>query len=133
MHVPKQFVALLLLISLLLAACRVTDTTGSPAPLPTIAPTADNNQPQRTSVPLPPTNTPISSPDVSVPDIDDNLEVIDQILQEIDNDVCREAHETRAEIAALLAAGQDVADLEAAITELITELDNCSLDMTPNP
>ena len=65
--------------------------------------------------------------------IDDNLEDIDQILQEIDNDVCREAHETRAEIAALLAAGQDVADLEAAITELITELDNCSLDMTPNP
>ncbi|MCI0395902.1 MAG: hypothetical protein L0332_17640 [Chloroflexi bacterium] len=62
-----------------------------------------------------------------------DLTAIDAVLQEIDDEVCREAHETRAEIEALLQQGQDVADLAEAIDELIAELEGCSTMLTPTP
>jgi hypothetical protein len=59
------------------------------------------------------------------------LEPIDTVLQEIDNRVCQEALETRAELEELLAQGRDIADLIGAIDDLIVELEGCSLTPTP--
>ena len=147
---PKRLSIGLLWIGLLLLA----NCNGRETPLPTPAlpavtaeatPTAASwpatVQANPTAVPLPakatptvaslsPSNTPALS--LTADPLED-LESIDTVLQEIDNQVCQEALETRAEIEELLQQGQDVADLAAAIDELIAELEGCSLTPTPTP
>ena len=61
----------------------------------------------------------------------EDLEAIDTVVEEIDNQVCQKALETRAEIQKLLQEGQDVTDLLGAMDELIEELGGC--DLTPSP
>jgi hypothetical protein len=86
------------------------------------------NQPA--TVGLPPTNTPAAT---LSPDAQATLTALDPVLAEIDAEVCQEAHQTRAEIEVLLQQGQDVADLAAAIDELIAEIEGCALLLTPTP
>jgi hypothetical protein len=57
---------------------------------------------------------------------------IDEILSEIDNDVCQNAYQTQLELEALIAEGVDVGELETAVEELMAELENCPTP-TPNP
>lgn len=59
------------------------------------------------------------------PEPSDEFLDIDSILAEIDQEVCREALATRAEIEAHLAQGIDLAELETAVNELIAELGGC--------
>jgi hypothetical protein len=94
------------------------------------SPGADTPVPAVTAVGSPATDTP--APEATA-DLLEDLEAIDTVLQEVDNQVCQEALETRAEIEALLQCGQDVSDLMAAIDELIAELEGCSLMLTPTP
>lgn len=130
MALPKHLLWLFVLSALFIAGCN----NGVDAPVLTIAPTASVNQPaDDSSGNFPPTTTPVIPATPLPVEGSQDLEAIDAVLQEIDSDLCREAHEARAEIAELLAEGQDVADLETAIIELINELDNCSLEMTPGP
>jgi Na+-transporting methylmalonyl-CoA/oxaloacetate decarboxylase gamma subunit len=129
MNVSKQIVFLFLFILLFAVACTSDDNPS----LPTVAPAASVEQPATTNGnALPATNTPASSINASTPNNND-IETIDEAVQKIDTDVCREAHETLTELDGLLAQGQDVADLKTAVIELITELDNCALDATPTP
>jgi hypothetical protein len=128
----------LLVLSLLLVACD-----GGETPVPTLARPAATLEATATAVSPTPavasTATAVLFPaaDTPVPtataDLLEDLEAIDTVLQEIDNQVCQEALETRAEIEALLQGGQDVSDLAAAIDELIAELEGCSLLLTPTP
>ena len=125
MTISKFGILLFFVLSLFVTACN----NDSSAILPTLAPTTTINQPSvADDMNLPPTNTPVVPPELS-----DDLDAIDAVLQDIDNDICREAHEAWTEIKEMLAQGQDVADLEVAIVELINELDNCSLEITPTP
>ena len=136
---PRSLLYLLGLIGLsLLVGCN---GRGTPAPTP--APPAATTEPTPTAASAPsvaePTSTAVPSPatGTSTPsptaDLLEDLEAIDTALQEIDNQVCQEALETRADIEELLRAGQDVSDLAAAIDELIAELEGCSLMPTPTP
>jgi hypothetical protein len=61
----------------------------------------------------------------------EDLEAIDTVVEEIDNQVCLKALETRAEIQKLLQEGQDVTDLLGAMDELIKELGGCDLTQSP--
>jgi hypothetical protein len=60
----------------------------------------------------------------------DDFLPIDNILNEIDDEVCQDAYETKWEIEALIEEGADLAELESAVDELIKELENCP---TPTP
>ena len=127
MRLRRTSCSLILCALLWLAACQ-NETI---PPLPTAAPTAalTRSAPGAESA-LPATFTPAAAaPENTAPLLTEDLEAIDAALAEIDNDICREALETRAEIETLLGQGQDVADLEAAVIELIEELENCTLDM----
>ena len=136
---PRSLLYLLGLIGLsLLVGCN-----GRGTPTPTLAPPAATIEPTPTAASAPsvtePTSTAVLSPAPGTPapspaaDLLEDLEAIDTVLQEIDNQLCQEALETRAEIEELLRAGQDVSDLAAAIDELIAELEGCSLMPTPTP
>ena len=133
-----RIIPLLLVVGLLLVTCdggetpvvtpaqpaatlEATSTAVVPPPVVESTATAVASRPARTAVP------------VTTPDLLEDLEAIDTVLQEIDNQVCQEALETRAEIEALLEQGQDVSDLAAAIDELIAELEGCSIMPTPTP
>ena len=141
MTVPRHVLWSFLLIILFVAGCS---DNGAP-PVLTLTPTVGVDQPaDGSNGNPPPAHTPavpatapantLEGTSTALPLTEgEDLEAIDAALQEIDNDLCREAHEARAEIAALLAEGEEVADLEAAIVELIEELENCSLEMTPGP
>ncbi len=98
--------------------------------IPTAVPLPTTAEATPTVASLPPSNTPVLS---ATTDPVEDLEAIDTVLQEIDNQVCQEALEARSEIEELLQQGQDVADLAAAIDELIAELEGCSLTPTPTP
>lgn len=100
------------------------------AALPTVAAPAVPIEALPAARSLPPTNTP---PRPATMNPQDDLAAIDTVLQEIDDQVCKEAHEARAEIEVLLQQGQDVADLAAAINELIDELEGCSFSLTTAP
>lgn len=100
-----------------------TPAAAAPLPTATVANAPETPLTAATDSPVPP--LPVEQ--------NNDLEAIDTALQEIDNSMCREAHEARAEIDEMLAQGADVADLEAAIVELIEELENCSLEATPGP
>ncbi len=71
-----------------------------------------------------------TSPAVGPAAADDDFLAIDEILSEIDNDVCQNAYQTQLELEAMIAEGVDVAELEAAVAELIEELESCP---TPTP
>jgi hypothetical protein len=130
---------LLLVTPLLFSACN-----GQDGVLPTSASTAVIS-PVNTEE-IPPTNnieTPVfeTTPEsVTIPsesDIDagavitgDDFLPIDEILNEIDNDVCQNAYETKAELEALIEEGEELEELETAVEELIQELENCP---TPTP
>ena len=128
---------LLTVIVLLGAAC-----SGSENAVPTVAQPASTPIPLETNS-LPPT-TDISTaqpanaaPALETPNIQpgsiitgDDFLPIDAILDEIDNDVCQDAYETKLELEASIAEGADLAELETAIEELIAELENCP---TPTP
>jgi hypothetical protein len=126
----KRFIHKLWWVGLwLLAGCAGADTT-----LPTVAVPAATveSRPATVAVPpavLPPTHTPAATTAAEVA----TLEAIDPVLAEIDAEVCREAIETRAEIEVLLQQGQEVADLAAAVDELITEIEGCAVLLTPTP
>lgn len=108
---------------ILLAACGGNDER-----LPTQTTTATiPNQPLPT-VSLPATNTPPSN----VTEADEFID-IDLVLEEIDRDVCQEAHEMQEEIEALLAQGIELEELATAIDELREELANCPPSLTPTP
>jgi hypothetical protein len=117
--------SILLACLLILAACN-----RDPAPVPTATPTSGSDSPAETPLALPPTNTPAATPEaLSTGD----FLAIDAYLQEIDQDVCQQAYETRREIEDLLAQGADVEELQAALDELIAELQNCAPAVTPTP
>lgn len=119
---PKTVVFLCCLFWL--AACSNNDPS-----LPTRVPTA------MPIIPIPPTNTPISSK-IEVETINDtssDAAEIDPVLNEIDREVCQEIFETQAELDALQKEGKDVAELATAVAELADELENCESFMTPTP
>ena len=114
-----------LVFLLFMAACN-----RDPLPVQTVAPTAGIDEPAGTAVSPPATPAPAATPGVI--STSDFL-AIDAYLQEIDQDVCQQAYETRREIEALLAQGADVQELQAAVDELIAELQNCPPTLTPTP
>lgn len=115
--------ALLCLTVLFLAGCSGRGT---------VAPTPDG--PVDTTVATAPAASPLAgSVPASTTDPLKDLGAIDTALQEVDNELCREALETRAEIEALLQQGQEVSDLAVAIDELIAELEACAPTETPTP
>ena len=117
---PMKAKAVLFIVCLwTLAGC-----SNSNAPLPTLIPTA---WVERTATPLPSlpaTNTPVHVPE------DEGVEAV---LEEIDRETCQEAVKTQEELEGLQAQGQDVAELATAVAELIIELDNCDILLTPTP
>lgn len=137
--IPKIFLLLVLFTTILFTACDGDDDV-----LPTFAPTVMTTP--GIIEELPPTNiieTPVPETTAEIvitpaePAIDtgsvftgDDFLPIDEILIEIDNDVCRNAYETKVELEALIAEGEDLAELETAVEELIQELENCP---TPTP
>jgi hypothetical protein len=111
-------------------AATVEATPTAVSSPPATEPTATAVSSPATAVSSPPADTPVPE---ATADLLEDLEAIDTVLQEVDNQVCQEALETRAEIEAMLEAGQDVSDLAAAIDELIAELEGCSAMLTPTP
>ena len=135
----RMTIGLFLIGLLLLAGCNGRETplpaataeaTPTTVSLPATVQAVPSTKATPTIAPVSPDKTPTRSP---ATDPTEDLEAIDTVLQEIDNQVCQEALETRAEIEALLQQGQDIADLAAAIDELIAELEGCSLTPTPTP
>jgi hypothetical protein len=127
----KGAAVVLVLLGLLLAGCDGVDT---PAPTDTTEPApAEVNHATESPVaeataaaePTSPTETPATTEQAG------DLEAIDTVLEEIDNQVCLKALETRAEIEELMQDGQDLADLLGAMDELIAELEGCSLTPVP--
>jgi hypothetical protein len=130
------FVLGLLLIGLLLAGCGGDADGGGAGVTPGETRTGADSQEElpatndiATAVPaIPTTITPDGTP--TTPLGEDDFLAIDEILGEIDNDVCQTAFETKLELEALIAEGVDVAELETAVEELIEQLENCQ---TPTP
>jgi hypothetical protein len=103
------------------AAC-----TDNAAPVPTLVPTAWL---EATATPLP-TTLPATYTPVVAPLVTDETA---DALQDVDWDTCQEAVTTQQELLELQAQGQDVAELATAVAELIVELDDCVILMTPTP
>lgn len=129
-HIMNAKIIVLLCCLFWLGACSQNDMS-----LPTRVPTA-------LPLPsLPPTNTPLSSEIQSeMPNAVNAIDAtandaaeIDAILQEIDQEVCREVFDTQAELEALQDEGKDVAELATAVAELAVELDYCKSLITPTP
>lgn len=126
------WLVLVVLVPFILTGCG-GETEGSPGPAVTTAPVETASPielPATNDIGTADSNNPIipGTPTLSVGE--DDLLPIDEILSEIDNDVCQTAYETKLELEALIAAGADVAELETAVEELIVELENCP---TPTP
>ncbi len=129
----------LFLMLLLLAACGgddVTPTAVQPASVPNSAATGELPATNDIATPIP-ESTPAAASTDGTPEIesgdiftDDDFLPIEEILSEIDDEACQSAYEIKAEIEALMAAGEDLAELEEAVDELIEELENCP---TPTP
>jgi hypothetical protein len=54
-------------------------------------------------------------------------------LEEIDREACEQALATQTELTTLQEQGQDVSELATAAAELVEELDNCEILLTPTP
>ena len=147
MNTPKSILRLSLVISFLLVACN-TDSNENPTPsLPTtvapatIEPEASGLDEVDTvikEIDIETEANDIDEVDAVIEEVDieteaNDIDAIDTIIGEIDNDMCQQALEFRAEIEGLAAQGEDVAELETAVIDLIQELENCSLEMTPTP
>jgi len=127
----RTHIILFFLLFLTVAACTDNNPT-----LPTLMPTVQIELPATPVLSLPATNTPLSAE----PAIDNGLELAtseaaeaDAVIEEIDRKVCQEALATQAELATLQAQGQDVAELATAAAELVEELDDCVILLTPTP
>ena len=99
-------------------------------------PTAQMESPPTPVLSLPATNTPISS----APAEDDasglatsEANEAEAVIEEIDREVCEEAVTTQAELADMQAQGEDVAELATAVAELMVELGDCEILLTPTP
>ena len=95
------------------------------SPVPTLIPTAWIEATATPLPALPATNTPIATLAAN--------EGEEAILEVIDQETCQEALTTQQELEDLQAQGEDVAELATAVAELITELDNCEILLTPTP
>lgn len=125
---------------LLMAACNggedAVPTSIQPASTPNLAPTGQLPATKDIATPAL-ESTPSVAPALETSEIqsgtvitNDDFLPIDEILSEIDNDVCQNAYETKLELGALIEEGADLAELETAVEELIEELENCP---TPTP
>ena len=115
----KIKITLILVCVVALSAC-----TNSNTPVPTLAPTAHIESVATPSAPLPATNTPIPMTQADETDV---------ALEEIDREVCQEAVTTQSELKLLQEQGQDVTELATAVAELIAELEDCVILLTPTP
>ena len=104
--------------------------------LPTLMPTAQLESPPTAVLSLPATNTPVSpaptidgAPAVATNESDE----AEAVIEEIDREVCEQAATAQAELADRQAQGKDVAELATAVAELMAELDNCEILLTPTP
>ena len=104
--------------------------TTNDAPLPTLVPTAWIEATATPAPSLPATNTPPShTPDTAV----DEANEAEALIEAIDLETCQEALATQSELENLQVQGQDVAELATAVAELIEELENCEILLTPTP
>ena len=128
---PFFYLYLIFIGLLVLAGCGGSAATETPIPEPVTTETPGRSE---ATGEIPATNDiataelPLETPEPQL--TDDDFLAIDEILGDIDNDVCQTAYETKLELELLIAEGVDVAELEAAVEELIEELENCS---TPTP
>ncbi len=124
-------IILFFLLFLAVAACTGNNTT-----LPTLMPTVQIELPAPPVLSLPATNTPLSTEPATDNDpafATNEATTAEAVIEEIDREVCQQALATQAELAALQDQGQDVAELATAAAELVEELDNCVILLTPTP
>ncbi len=115
----KARITFILVCFVALSAC-----TNSNTPLPTLAPAAHIEFVATASAPLPATNTPIPMTQADETDV---------AIEEIDREVCQDARTTQSELELLQEQGQDVTELATAVAELIEELEDCVILLTPTP
>ena len=119
----------MILILLVLTGCRSAGDGGDLIPIPTTAPPAAGvSEPveniEQTGARPDPATAPagvegeISAELVDRPPVDDTL-------VEIDDSICAEAAAVQAELAEMKSRGEDVAELEIAVAELLQEFENC--------
>jgi hypothetical protein len=126
-----KFILLILPFFIVWTACTSDSTV-----LPTLMPTVQLELPATPVFSLPATNTPIS-----VEPIVDNVSELatsdaaeaEAVIEEIDREACEQALATQTELTTLQEQGQDVSELATAAAELVEELDNCEILLTPTP
>ena len=124
------------LIFLILPFIVGTACTDDSTVLPTLMPTAHLALTATPASSLPATNTPVNVE----PQVDNALESAtneaaeaEAVIEEIDREVCEQALASQAELTTLQEQGQDVSELATAAAELVEELDNCVILLTPTP
>lgn len=123
------------LLTLIFSACggeETSPTQAVPASVPNANPTVQLPATNTIATPMPESAFGLETPALDAGSVisDDDFLPIDEILDEIDSETCQNAYQTKAEIEAMMADGADLAELEAAVEELIEELENCP---TPTP
>ncbi len=116
----------------LLTGCSISSTSGDLIAIPATGaaantPSAVESNP---AVEPPPAAAPAEAPQAQAPSFDPDTGLTDdalvlESLGEIDGSICAQALAVREELAAMKAAGEDVADLEQAVLELLGELESC--------
>ncbi len=111
----------------LLTGCSISSTSGDLIAIPATGAAANTPSAVESSpvVDPPPAAAPAEAlsfdPETGL--TDDALVL--ESLGEIDGSICAQALAVREELAAMKAAGEDVADLEQAVLELLGELESC--------